>query len=174
MTVFSGGTCSVLSRKSKLAAIRAANDSKLDFCRVFSIEDELYTKPFSCSCQGQSFREIAESDPHYLIKVIERGFFPTYGKNQRFYAEDRSSSLYNDEEGLRKLLENLKWKGVAEKFTSLLEKTIKRMEEQIEEENAQMQAYIESQWEEEERRYFENEGYRAAFEGDPEAEWNID
>ena len=160
--------------KSKLAAIRAANDSKLDFCRVFSIEDELYTKPFSCSYQGQSFREIAESDPHYLIKVIERGFFPTYGKNQRFYAEDRSSSLYNDEEGLRKLLENLKWKGVAEKFTSLLEKTIKRMEEQIEEENAQMQAYIESQWEEEERRYFENEGYWAAFEGDPDAEWNID
>jgi hypothetical protein len=48
------------------------------------------------------------------------------------------------------------------------------MEDQIEEENAQMQAYIESQWEEEERRYFENEGYRAAFEGDPDAEWNID
>ena len=75
---------------------------------------------------------------------------------------------------MKKILKNLKWKGVAEEFTSLLENTIKRMEDQIEEENAQMQAYIESQWEEEERRYFENEGYRAAFEGDPEAEWNID
>lgn len=28
--------------------------------------------------------------------------------------------------------------------------------------------------EEEERRYFENEGYRNAFDGDPDAEWNID
>ena len=75
---------------------------------------------------------------------------------------------------MRTLLENLKWKGVAEEFTSLLENTINRMEEQIEEENAQMQAYIQSQWEEEERRYFENEGYWAAFEGDPDAQWNID
>jgi hypothetical protein len=157
-----------------MASIRAANDSKLIFCRIYSIEDELYSKPFSCSYQGQSFREIAESDPHYLIKVIERGFLPTYGKNQRFYAEDRSSTLYNDEEGLKKLFENLKWKGIAEEFASLLEKTIKRMEEQIKEENAQWQAYQERLWEEEERRYFENEGYWAAFEGDPEAEWNID
>ena len=28
--------------------------------------------------------------------------------------------------------------------------------------------------EEEERRYYENEGYRDAFDGDPDAEWNID
>ena len=28
--------------------------------------------------------------------------------------------------------------------------------------------------EEEERRYYQNEGYRDAFDGDPEAQWNID
>ena len=33
---------------------------------------------------------------------------------------------------------------------------------------------IHSRWEEEEQRYWENEGYRSAFEDDPEAEWNID
>ena len=32
----------------------------------------------------------------------------------------------------------------------------------------------ESDWEEWERWYAQNEGYRDAFDGDPEAQWNID
>ena len=33
---------------------------------------------------------------------------------------------------------------------------------------------IRSRWEEEDQRYWQNEGYRSAFEDDPDTEWNID
>ncbi len=156
--------------KNKMISIKAANDSKLSFCRVFSLNDEIYTNPLSCFYQGMSFLEVAELDPHYLIKVIERGFFPTYGKNQIYYAEDHSYTLYGDVDGLKRILRQLEWKRQAKEFALLLNKTINRINNYIEEEYNRRMAYQE----EEERRYYENEGYRDAYDGNPDAEWNTD
>ena len=49
-----------------------------------------------------------------------------------------------------------------------------RYKEDIEDYEKRCEDEIHSRWEEEEQRYWENEGYRSAFEDDPEAEWNID
>ena len=155
---------------NKMASIKAANDSKLTFCRVFSLNDEIYTKPLSSFYQGMSFIEVAKLDPQYLIKVIERGFFPTYGTNQIYYAEDRSKTLYEDVDGLKILLKKLERGWQAKEFTSLLNKTINRINDYFEEEYNRRMAYQE----EEERRYYENEGYREAYDGNPDAQWNTD
>ena len=48
------------------------------------------------------------------------------------------------------------------------------IKEDIEDYEKRCEDEIHSRWEEEEQRYWENEGYRSAFEDDPEAEWNID
>lgn len=55
---------------------------------------------------------------------------------------------------------------------------VDKWEEEIEEweneESERRYSEYQAMQEEEERRYFENEGYREAFDGNPEAEWNID
>lgn len=45
---------------------------------------------------------------------------------------------------------------------------------EIEEYEENCREEMQSRWEEEEQRYWQNEGYRSAFEDDPDAEWNID
>lgn len=50
----------------------------------------------------------------------------------------------------------------------------KEIEEWKNEENERRYSEYRVIHEEEERRYYENEGYRDAFDGNPDAEWNID
>ncbi len=160
---------------NKLSAIKAANDSKLNFCRVYDVTDELYTKPFACSFQEETFLNVAEKDSKYLIQVINRGLFPRYGRNQRFYANDNGlTMLVRGNNDAERVLEHyamqLKQKGVAELFVSYLESLLNDLRNiRCEFENEQL-----SRMQEDFDRQDIEEGYRAAFEGDPEAIWNID
>lgn len=157
----------------KLSAIRAANDSKLFFCRVYDISDELYTKPLACSYQEESFLDIAERDPKYLIQIIDRGMFPRYGQNQRFYAKDNSLTMLIDDNGdavskLQHYISQFEQKDVARLFVSYAKHVLVEYQS------------LKEEFEERRILRFEDDfddidnGYRVAFEDDPEAVWNID
>ena len=156
--------------RERLNSVKAANEAKLLFCRVYSINDELYANPLGCSVQGEIFEDVATNNPNYLSNLIERGYFPRYGRNQRFYAIDRSAKILGDSDGIQYILEQLNRKGITNRLTTTLES----INDYFEDCNRQKEEECKRYWEEEEKRYYDNEGYWAAFEGDPEAEWNID
>ena len=167
---------SIICDKETLYKIRAANDAKLSFCRVYSINDELYSKPLACSVQGQSFIDVVRSDPKYLLRLIFRGynFYEIYCSNSRFFAEDRSADILGDFDGITSILEQLRKKGVNNIISNYLENLLEELEyRERQNEEARREAY-EYALEEEERRYYQEEAYRDAFDGDPDAEWNID
>jgi len=58
-------------------------------------------------------------------------------------------------------------------YVQLEEAVMGNIEEQNKEDE-RIYNEMKQSFEEEERRYYENDGYRSAFEDDPEAEWNID
>lgn len=160
---------------NKLSAIKAANDSKLYFCQCYDVTDELYTKPLACSYQEESFLNVAEKDPRYLIQVINRGLYPKYGRNQRFYAKDNGLTMLvrgnNDAESvLKHHIMQLKQKGVATVFVSYAEDLLENLKHMRNEFQEEQMYRMQQEFDEQDIE----DGYRAAFEDDPEAIWNID
>ena len=167
---------SIVCDQETLYKIRAANDAKLLFCRVYSVNDELYSRPLACSVQGQVFIDVARSDPKYLLRLIFRGyyFYETHGTNSRFFAKDRSADILGDIDDITSILEQLRKKGVNNTFCYYLDNLIEELEYRERQEEERRRDAYEFALEEEERRYYQNEAYRDAFDGDPDAEWNID
>lgn len=145
-----------------------AHDLHFEFEDISDASDYLYLSDFASnyfeSCEtkheGETFEEIIGNDPKYLVALINRGNL--YVNSDVFDAirEERS----DDSKYLKQL--------------NVVASAMNNMQEQIDayEEECEERRRVEAEryWEEEERRYYENEGYRAAFEDDPDAEWNID
>lgn len=103
-----------------------------------------------------NFEQLVEDDTDYLIGLIERHCL--------LVEDDVFDVLEESYEGNKSYLKKLsKVKEVNNEY----KEEIKDYEERCENEER-------SRWEAEEQRYWENEGYRSAFENDPDAEWNID
>ena len=103
-----------------------------------------------------NFEELVEEDTDYLVGLI----------NNHCLLVDNSvfDELEESYKGIDSYLNKLfKVKAANNRYKEDIEDYEKRCEDEIH-----------SRWEEEEQRYWENEGYRSAFEDDPEAEWNID
>lgn len=103
---------SVLCSEKKLTQIKVALDSKLIFCRVVDCNDELYSKPFPCSYQGEYFIEVYEKNPQYIYGIIARAMDNKYGHNQRFYATDRVHTILGENKlkDLERIIEHLQKK----------------------------------------------------------------
>jgi hypothetical protein len=103
-----------------------------------------------------NFKQLVEDDTDYLVGLIERHCL--------LVDDDVFDELEESYEGNKSYLKKLsKVKEANEKYRE----DITYYEERCEDE-------MRLRWEEEEQRYWENEGYRSAFEDDPDAEWNID
>lgn len=163
--------------KKILDSVRAANDAKLCFEEINCVDDELIARPLMCSVEGQSFFNVAINEPKYLSRLINRGYYFRIRQNNRYFAEDISFSIFGEYGNIDKIgniIKQLEERGIDNDLTSSLREIVDYIEDCIREENEnrrELEAYYR---EEEERYYYENEGYWAAFEGDPEAEWNID
>lgn len=172
----------------KKSSIMAANDAKLEFCKIYSINDEIYSKPYACNFQGEIFIDVVRNNPKYLAMLLRRGFMPRYGFNQKFYAVDRSDTLtygnvsyFSDEKCIStgekwvsNILSQLGNKGINNELTKFLKNLDSYLEECLEDAHLRRIEAEERYWAEEDLRYYQNEGYWDAFDGNPDAEWNID
>ena len=99
--------------------------------------------------EGRSIKDIVKEDPLYIKGLIKgRNIIVSYS----FKSDLEKNSLLDDQ----------------------LKAAIDYNIEMREQDERDRQDEIDSLWEEEERRWYENEGYRDAFDNDPDAEWNID
>lgn len=103
-----------------------------------------------------NFEQLVEDDTDYLVGLIERHCL--------LVNDDVFDELVESYEGNKSYLKKL----------SKVKEANERYKEDITYYEERCKDEIRSRWEEEDRRYWENEGYRSAFEDDPETEWNID
>lgn len=103
-----------------------------------------------------NFEELVEEDTDYLVGLINNHCLLVDGS----VFDELEESYKGNDSYLNKLF---KVKAANNRYKEDIEDYEKRCEDEIH-----------SRWEEEEQRYWENEGYRSAFEDDPGAEWNID
>lgn len=169
-------TCNCLNQlkcsSNKLTQIRVACDSKLKFCRIYDGNDEIFTNPYPCTYQGELLIDVIKKDPLYISLLFNRAIYPHYGEYQRYYADDHAHSIFGDKitKELKRILDHLSKKigsceGVA-KLESLYEQLLE--DERIYEDE------LNARWQEQMDRNIIEEGYREAFNDDPEAVWNID
>lgn len=156
----------------KLTALKVANDAKLIFCRIHNSNDELYSKPFPSTYQGELLRDVIVEDPLYVYSLFYRAIYPFYGSNQRYYAFDQVSSIFDKDKtsSLKRILDHLAIKKIDGRYVEKLESILKDLEE----EEKQYEIEEHYRWMEEVEKDIIKDGYREAFNDDPEAEWNID
>ncbi len=136
----------------------ATHDSKLSFMPIKDIEDEirgigayrsddvLSHMTFQTSWyEKMTFADVFKKDPQYVISLVE----------------------LNDIHIGQNVLNDLEQYDRIQELRNCLQK---RNEKQ----NDDSDDYYDYMREEEERRFYENEGYRDAYDGNPDAEWNTD
>lgn len=145
-----------VSLKQK-SSLRRIVESYLTFDEINTDNPQLCSKTYKSHFDGYSILEIITEDPEYLPYVIS-------------HAKGR---LMIDTQYLEELIEN----SHSSKVTSTLESCLKEIENILEEQKEAEEAYqreMDYLAEKEEMRWYENEGYREAFDNNPDAEWNID
>ena len=158
--------------KNKLTQIRVANDAKLKFCRIYDANDEIYTNPYPSTYQGELLIDVIAKDPLYVGLLFNRAIYHRYGENQRYYAYDQAGSIFskNITSDLKRIIQHLKNKlGSCEAIDEL-----ESLYEQLVEEEEYFARELDAKWQEQIDREIIEEGYREAFNDDPEAEWNVD
>lgn len=132
-------------------------ESYLTFDEINPTHPHLHSKTYESNYDGLTIEQIINEDSQYLPYVIK-------------HAEGRCMiDLY--------YLNDLIEKSTSPRVTSVLLKCFDYVEEILEKQRDAEEAYereIAYMQEQEELRYWQNEGYREAFDGDSEAEWNID
>ena len=120
---------------------------------VFSeLTSRFYSGSIDKHCEDD-LETIIDNDPNYLLALIK--------KHVLYIAEPFFEKMIVKRQDNDKLLKNLK----------LIEKAARESNEIIESYNNDLQNRY---YEEEERQFYENEGYKDAYDGDPETQWNTD
>lgn len=156
----------------KLTALKVAKDAKLRFCRIYDSNDELFASPYPCTYQGELLRDVIVKDPLYVYSLFYRALYPRYGTNQRYYAWDQVSSVFGEDKtsSLKRIINHLSVRKISGEYVDRLKSILIDLED--EKRNAEIVEY--NRWMEEVEKDIIREGYREAFNDDPEAEWNID
>ena len=136
----------------------ATRDSKLSFMPIKDIRDEirgigayrsddvLFHMTFLTSWyEKMTFADVFKKDPQYVISLVE----------------------LNDINIDDNVLDELEKDDRIQELRDCLQKKIEKQKKEYDD-------YYDYMREEEERRYYENEGYRDAYDGNPDAEWNTD
>lgn len=145
-----------ITQQQRCRLIRVV-ESYLTFEEINSTNQHLHSKTYESNYENLNIEQIIKEDSQYLPYVIK-------------HAKGR---FMIDLDYLNDLIE----KSTSPIVTSVLQECIDCIEEILEEQRCAEEAYereIAYIQEQEELRYWQNEGYREAFDGDPEAEWNID
>ena len=136
----------------------ATRDSKLSFMPIKDIRDEirgigayrsddvLFHMTFLTSWyEKMTFADVFKKDPQYVISLVE----------------------LNDINIDDNVLDELEKYDRIQELRDCLQKKFEKQKKEYDD-------YYDYMREEEERRYYENEGYRDAYDGNPDAEWNTD
>lgn len=145
-----------------------ANDQHYDFEDIKDASDGLYisqdvSRYFECSeskHEGAQLESVIEDDTKYISGLVKSGCINI---DMQVFEEMRKRRSDN-----KSFISKM---SIVEKYMKKRQEVIDR---NIEEWEYEMESAQRREWEEEEQRWYQNEGYRAAFEDDPEAEWNID
>lgn len=143
--------------KGKKQFIRRVSESFLTFEKIDHNQPLLISKSYASHYDRWSLLDIIDDDPMYLPYVIEK----TAGR------------LRIDISFLQSLITDDTLSSIAE----VIEECISKMEEIYEDEEYRKREYeseMQRMADEEEIRWYQNEGYRDVFDGYADAEWNID
>lgn len=137
--------------------IRRVSESFLTFERINKEQPLLISKSYQSHYNNWTLIHIINDDPLFLPYVIEKA----------------KGRLRIDIEFLQSLISD----DINNSVSLIIEECISKMEEIYEEEEEREEQYnseMLSLAEEEEMRWYQNQGYRDAFDGYNDAEWNID
>lgn len=151
--------------KEKKNYLRIATDAKLNFDSITDINSLINSARYESWYHGKIFIYVAKINPDYLFGIINRHYFSPYGEYSRFYESDHGLEIKN----FYLILEQLSNKNVKPDFINKL----KKLHHDIEKRNAEARLeYIE--FEKEMWKQYIEDGYREAYNDDPDAIWNTD
>lgn len=157
---------SLNAKPEVIFALRTAGEAKMQFRTITSINDNIYSSPFASVHQGRKFIDVAKLDPKFLIRLINRAYRNYHGENQSYYASDFGITLRNPQH----ILDELKEANVAPNLVTFLKDLIEEQEEREEYERMEREDYYDRQM----MNDLIREGYREAYNDDPDAIWNTD
>lgn len=150
----------------KLRQLRVATDAKLSFKQIKGIDDELCSHPFDSWYQGKTFYEVAKCNPSYLWELIFRCYNSVHGDKSRYYATDHGLPIEN----VNSIISQLNARG----FSGPLLGRLGELSDEFRYQKEEAMNYKYDQWEREMNRQMIEDGYREAYNDDPETIWNTD
>lgn len=146
--------------------LRVSTDAKLEFSTINSISDELYSQPYASWYQGKTFLDVAKLNPGYLWGLIYRCYNSVHGDNSHYYATDNGLPLNHIED----IIDELKSQSVNPNLINRLQD----LSDEINEREQEARDWADAQWQREMDRQLIEDGYREAYNDDPDAQWNTD